>query len=136
MSKVAAIPVPIVPVDHLDARRLVVPLWASVIVAIAMVGSAATVVGLYMNITYKLEILQGNIASLSSKISDITEATKAALTAQDLENWCLKAQIANSNWRCPVITTDGAIGIVATPRPRPALAPARPRPPDKTSTAP
>lgn len=103
-------------VDHLDVRRLVVPLWAAVTVLVSMVISTASVVGIYFTMMAKIDDMQRNVTSLVIAVERVTATAEAALTARDLDNWCLKAQIANANWKCPVV---GADGLVLTPGPRP-----------------
>lgn len=102
-------------VDHLDVRRLVVPLWAVVTLILSMIGTTAAVVGIYFTLVGKIDDMQRNVTTLLTAVDRVTQTAEAALTSRDLDNWCLKAQIANTNWRCPTV---GADGTVIPPHPR------------------
>ena len=111
--------------DHLDVRRIVVPLWAAATLTLSMIASAVAVVGLYFSVMQKIDTMQANVVSLVAAVERASQTAEAALTGKDLDNWCLKAQITNPGWRCPVVGSDGL--IVTTQRMQ-RITPPRPRP--------
>lgn len=108
-------------VDHLDVRRLVVPLWFVVTLILSMIATTASVVGIYFTLVGKIDDMQRNVTTLLSAVDRVAQTADAALTSRDLDNWCLKAQIANTNWRCPIV---GADGTVIPPQPQVRIRPA------------
>lgn len=108
--------------DHLDVRRLVVPIWAAVTILVSMIMTTGAVVALYFSLIGKIDEMQRNISSLLESVAKATSTAEAALTGKDLDNWCLKAQIANNGWRCPIVASDGTVVLPPSP-PRPVYRP-------------
>jgi len=114
-----------VELDHFDVRRLVMPIWAAATILISMVMTTGAVLSLYFSLIGKIDEMQRNVSSLLESVAKATSTAEAALTAKDLDNWCLKAQIVNNNWRCPLVTSDGTVALPPTPASR--QPPYRPR---------
>ena len=76
---------------HIDARRLVVPLWATVVVAGTMIGSATVVVALYYSLSFDLREIARSVNSVVTN----------AWTRGDQELFCARAQLQNKGWTCP-----------------------------------
>ncbi len=86
-----------------------VPLWFVVASVLSMIATTASVVGIYFTLVGKIDDMQRNVTTLITAVDRVTQTAEAALTAKDLDNWCLKAQIANANWRCPMVGSDGTV---------------------------
>lgn len=111
------------PDGHIDVRRLGLSLWDMVPLIVCVVS----VVALYFSITKQIDDLKG---SVTSAVESLKEVRESSIAKSEFDNWCLKAQIVNPNWRCPLVSGNGTIA----PRQRPTAARVS-RPPDKTTAA-
>ncbi len=100
---------------HVDARRLVVPLWLAMVITASAVGSTLTVAGFYWSLSNQISGLVETMNGMKHEAESFRGAVKSdqaalrgeVVTRRDLEVLCLQFQVSNRGWRCPFAVASG-----------------------------
>lgn len=91
---------------HVDARRLIIPLWLALTLAVSFSVTCGSLIAMFLG--------------LSNKIDQMVAKVEGSVAKSDFESFCLRAQIVNTNWTCPGYSRQAEVEEPKLPKgPRP-----------------